>query len=256
MVSSDGTPIAVWRTGSGRPLVLVHGTTADHKRWAPVLPAFEEHFSVLAIDRRGRGGSGDSDAYGLEQEYEDVAAVVEWAGSDVFLVGHSYGGLCSLEAARLTQNVERLVLYEPPLGFGRSRPDVVARLAALSAAGEHDELVAYFMTEVAGQPPDQVEVLRTLPAWQARVAAAATIAREERASREYVFAPHRFRELRVPTLFLLGSESPKAFHDAADAVLDALQDCRLVVMPGQRHAAMDTATDVFTSEVLRFLTDG
>jgi hypothetical protein len=33
----------------------------------------------------------------------------------------------------------------------------------------------------------------------------------------------------------------------------ALPDCRLVVMPGQRHAAMDTATDLFTAKVLGFL---
>jgi hypothetical protein len=35
----------------------------------------------------------------------------------------------------------------------------------------------------------------------------------------------------------------------------ALPDCRLVVMPGQRHAAIDTATELFVSEVLGFLGD-
>ena len=58
LVSSDGTPIAVWRSGEGPPLVLVHGAAADHTRWRPVLPALEERFTVLAMDRRGRGGSG------------------------------------------------------------------------------------------------------------------------------------------------------------------------------------------------------
>jgi pimeloyl-ACP methyl ester carboxylesterase len=37
------------------------------------------------------------------------------------------------------------------------------------------------------------------------------------------------------------------------AVQAALPDCRVVVMPGQRHAAMDTATELFTGEVLAFL---
>src|SRR5688572_26807167 len=75
VISPDGTAIAVWRSGAGPPLVLVHGTTADHSRWAPVVPALEERFTVLAIDRRGRGRSGDADHYALERESEDVAAV-------------------------------------------------------------------------------------------------------------------------------------------------------------------------------------
>jgi pimeloyl-ACP methyl ester carboxylesterase len=95
--------------------------------------------------------------------------------------------------------------------------------------------------------------MRSLPAWEARRAAAHTIPREERANREYVFDPDRFRELRVPTLFLLGGDSPPLFSVAADAVRAALPDCRVAVMEGQRHAAMDTGTAVFTREVLGFL---
>jgi pimeloyl-ACP methyl ester carboxylesterase len=30
VISKDGTTIAYWRSGKGPPLVLVHGTTADH----------------------------------------------------------------------------------------------------------------------------------------------------------------------------------------------------------------------------------
>jgi pimeloyl-ACP methyl ester carboxylesterase len=253
VTSADGTQIAVWRSGEGRPLVLVHGTTADHSRWAPVLPAFEAQVTVLMLDRRGRGRSGDAETYELEREFEDVLAVIEWVGEDVALLGHSYGGTCALEAALLTDRIEKLVLYEPPLGFVSPPPAVVGQLESLLAAGEHDELVAYFMSEVAGLSPDQVELLRSLPAWDARIAAAGTIPREERANREYVFEPRRFRGLDLPVLFLEGGDSPEAFKQAGDAVHDALPDCRVVVLEGQRHAAMDTATELFTAEVLRFL---
>jgi pimeloyl-ACP methyl ester carboxylesterase len=253
VVSADGTLIAVWRSGEGPPLVLVHGTAADHSRWAPALPALEARFTVLAVDRRGRGESGDATDYALEREVEDVAAVVESAGDDVSLLGHSYGGVCSLEAALQTGRLRRLILYEPPLGFLASPPEVVSRLQALSASGDEDELVAYFMREVAGLPPEQVELMRSLPAWRARLAAAGTIPREERANREYAFDPARFRRLEVPTLFLVGGESPAAFGAAAEAVQSALPDCRTVVMPGQRHAAMDTGTDLFLNEVESFL---
>ena len=49
--------IAYQRAGQGPPLVLVHGTADDHNRWLPLLPALAEHFTVYALDRRGRGGS-------------------------------------------------------------------------------------------------------------------------------------------------------------------------------------------------------
>ena len=116
VVSQDGTPIAVWRSGEGPPLVLIHGAAADHNRWAPVLPALEERFTVFAIDRRGRGRSGDASDYALEREYEDVVAVVEAAGEGVDVLGPSYGGICALEAALLSDRIRELVRYEPPMG--------------------------------------------------------------------------------------------------------------------------------------------
>jgi pimeloyl-ACP methyl ester carboxylesterase len=253
VTSSDGTPIAAWQSGAGPPLVLVHGAAADHSRWAPVLPALAERFTVLAVDRRGRGQSGDAEAYAIEREFEDVVAVVEAADDDVCVLGHSYGGICAVEAALLTARVRKLVLYEAPMGFLRSPPHVVERLQALLEAGQRDELVAYFMGQVAGLPAEQVEFLRSLPAWEARLAVAHTIPREERASREYVFDGVRFRALDVPTLFLQGGDSPNPFRQAGEALQDALPDCRIAVMPGQRHAAMDTGTELFTAEVLGFL---
>src|SRR5680860_470184 len=53
--SRDGTSIGYWRSGQGRPMVLVHGTTADHSRWRTVLPLLQPHATVHAVDRRGRG---------------------------------------------------------------------------------------------------------------------------------------------------------------------------------------------------------
>lgn len=253
VVSADGTPIAVWRSGAGPALVLVHGATADHGRWAPALPALEEHFTVLAMDRRGRGRSGDADDYALEREAEDVVAVVELAGEEVGLLGHSHGGVCAVEAALLTDALEKLILYEPPMGFVVAPPEVVSRLEELLEAGEREELLTMFMREVAGLPEEQIDVMRSLPAWQARLAAADTIPREERANREYVWEPDRFRELHVPTLYLQGGDSPAPFVKAGEALASALPDCRVVVMPGHSHAAIDTGTDLFTSEVLSFL---
>ena len=115
--SADATPIAYSRTGNGLPLVLVHGISADASRWAPVMPALEERYTVFAMDRRGRGESSDGAAYGLEREFDDVAALVDAAAASaaapVSLLGHSYGGLCALYATLRTPRVNKLVVYEP-----------------------------------------------------------------------------------------------------------------------------------------------
>jgi pimeloyl-ACP methyl ester carboxylesterase len=257
VTSKDGTPIACWRSGEGPPLVLVHGTAADHGRWRPVLPAFEERFTVCTVDRRGRGGSGDSEDYALEREFEDVAAVVDSLGESVNLLGHSYGALCALEAALLASNVRLLVLYDPGVEVAGQEiypHEVIERLEVLLGAGDRDGVVATTMREVAGLPPETVEYMRSQPVWQARVDAAHTIPRELRAVKAYSLDPERFRDLRVPTLLLSGGDSPAALRKAAEAVDEVLPDSRIVVMPGQGHAAMDTGTDLFTTEVLHFLT--
>lgn len=253
--SRDGTQIACWRSGSGPSLVLVHGTTADHTRWSPVSPAFEKKFTVYAIDRRGRGQSGDTLPYAIEREFEDVAAVIDSIQGPVHLVAHSYGAICSLEAALLTKNIARLVLYEPPIpaGIDIYPPGASQRIMALVDKGDHEGAVVAFFREIVRMPDKELEMFRSLPVWQARVAAAHTIPREMQADERYKFAPARFKELNLPTLLLLGGNSPPFFRAAVELVRKALPDSRVVVMPGQEHAAMNTAPELFTAEVMKFL---
>lgn len=258
ITSRDGTRIGYERTGTGSPLVLVHGGTADRTRWAPVLPALAEHFTLYAIDRRGRGASGDADAYALEREFEDVTAVVDAIGGPVDLLGHSFGGVCALGAARRTPSVRRLVLYEPPRTgvAGTIPPAVASRMASLLAAGDRDGVVTTFMREIVQVPPHELEKLRSVPAWQGRVAAAHTILREVHAlEQQPPLDPSGFAGFRIPTMLLLGGDSPPLEKANTEALHAALPDSRIVVMPGQRHIAMNTAPDLFVREVLAFLTE-
>lgn len=254
IVSKDGTTIAFARSGSGPRLVLVHGTTADHTRWKPLLPQLETHFTVYAVDRRGRGGSGDAASYAIEREFEDIAALVSAIDDRVLLLGHSYGAVCALEAAFQTTNLKKLALYEPPIRTAESfyPPGTVERLQALLDSGDHDSVVSTFFREVVRAPEEEIRMLRALPNWPARVAAAHTIPREMRINDAYRFAPARFSAMSVPTLLLLGGSSPPMFKSAVEAVRDALPDARVVVMPGQQHTAMNTAPDLFLREVLDF----
>src|SRR5690242_14877768 len=104
VTSKDGTPLALWKSGVGPSLVAVHGACADHTAWDSVVPLLADTFTVYAMDRRGRGASGDAPRYALEREFEDVAAAVDALPGPVHLYGHSFGGICAVEAAMRTRN--------------------------------------------------------------------------------------------------------------------------------------------------------
>jgi pimeloyl-ACP methyl ester carboxylesterase len=261
VIAPDGMRIAYRRAGDGPPLVLVHGTADDHTRWLPLLPALGERFTVYAIDRRGRGGSGSYDpaTYRIEREFADVAAVVDAIGEPAHLLGHSFGALCSLEAALLTDRLRKLVLYEPPIlipdGEPLIPPEAVTKLEALLAAGDEEGVLLAFAREIVGVPEDVIAMWRAAPEWQASVEMAPTIVAEVRAVGDYVFDPARFRDLATPTLLLLGGESPPFFTVATEAVAAALPHDRLEVLPGQGHIAMDTVPELFLETVVGFLAE-
>jgi pimeloyl-ACP methyl ester carboxylesterase len=260
LLAPDGTRIAYQRAGDGPPLVLVHGTADTHTLWSALLPTLAERFTVYALDRRGRGGSDAYDAatYAIDDEFADVAAVVDAVGEPTHLLGHSYGALCSLEAALRTDNLRTLVLYEPPILIGEPfvGPEAVTRLEALLAAGDREGVLLTFAREFAQLPEEAIAAFRAMPEWPASVETAPTIVAEVRAVRDYRFDPARFRELTTPTLLLLGSESPPYLQTATEAVAAALPQDRLTILAGQGHLAMYTAPDRFLEEVVGFLNEG
>jgi len=132
-------------------------------------------------------------------------------------------------------------------------PEVVSKIQALLDGGEREGALTTFMQDIVHVPPHEMEILRSAPNWSARVAAAHTMLRELRGSNEYVFEPTRFRDLRIPTLLLLGGDSPAYFKTAIEAVHAALPASQARIMPGQHHAAINTAPELFTREVVEFL---
>lgn len=255
ITSYDGTPIGFRRSGTGRPLVLVHGTTADHRRWSGISPRFEEHFTVYAMDRLGRGASGDRSDYHLMREAEDVAAVVDSIGEPVFLLAHSYGAVCSLEASLLSGNIGRLILYEPPIptGLPMYPPGLPDRIQALSDSGNLEQGLEFFMREVVRMPEHELASYRQLDMWPNRIQLVPTIPREMTLDRSYQFEPEKFANHQIPTLLMLGGDSPPLFQQAVKALEAALPNSQTAVLPGQQHIAMDTAPELFVKEVLDFL---
>ncbi|SRX96138.1 putative hydrolase or acyltransferase of alpha/beta superfamily [Natronococcus occultus SP4] [Mycobacterium shimoidei] len=134
VTSPDGTVVGYESVGAGPHLLLVHGSTGTRARWSVVTPTLAQRYSVHAMDRRGRGlSTAEAEPYSLAREAEDVAAVAEAVGGDVYVIGHSYGALAVLEAALITSAFRRIMLYEPPIpspGLEVTSPEGMASEAA------------------------------------------------------------------------------------------------------------------------------
>lgn len=250
VISTDGTEIAFWRMGKGPPLVLVHGALADHETgWCDVVDELSRSFTVLAMDRRGRGASGEPQPHSIEKAYDDIVAVIDAAGEQVNVLGHSYGANLVLGAALRSERVRRLVLYEPQPKSKRD-PEHADALDAFIRAGD---LEGFFDT-FFGVPPERNGRLRASPKWDEWVKFARATAADRRAFANYVVEPAMFQGLSVPTLFLLGEKSPTPVTAVSQRLAAAIPDSRTVVLPGQGHFAINSTPDLFCAEVIAFLT--
>jgi pimeloyl-ACP methyl ester carboxylesterase len=249
----DGVRIACEVSGEGPPLVLVHG--AGSARWSfdAVRPHLEDRFTVIAIDRRGRGQSTDADDYALQREYEDVAAVVRDAGPDALLMGHSYGGLVAAGAAA-ELDLPSLALYEAAMGGVLADAATVERWEGLIEEGDRETVVREFLRDIAGYDDGAIEQLERTPLWEQRTRLAHTVPRELRAELAHAFDPSPLGEIQAPTLLLVGSESPDWAVRSVAAYADAIPNSNVKTLDGQGHAANMTAPDLLASELTRFLT--
>ncbi len=268
VTSPDGTPIAVFESGRAtpgtRPLVLVHGTTSDHLTFRMVGPLLGTRRRLYAIDRRGRGASGDApDDYSIVREFEDLAAVAEGLAAEldgpVDVVGHSFGGRCGLGASLLTRSVERIVSYEgaPPRDGGPEaayEPGwLTTRLREDLDRGDLEGLLERFMRTVVRMNDEGMRRFRADPVWPLRVAAAPTILRELEASNDPVAALEALSHVDRPVLQILGSASPAAFGINTRALAARLPNSRLVTIDGAAHAAQHTHPDAFVAAIEAFL---
>lgn len=190
--------------------------------------------------------------HSVEDESRDVAAVIETLGEPVFLLGHSYGAQVALAAAAMVPDrVRKLVLYEPPWP-GVVGKAVVARLDEPARAGDWDRFAVTFFRDILSVPADELEELRATELWPPIVADAEASLGDVRALSRYDFDADRFRELRVPVMLQIGTESRRRLY-ATDALAAALPDVHLEALPGQAHEAMTTAPEQYADSVSHFL---
>jgi pimeloyl-ACP methyl ester carboxylesterase len=256
--SRDGTVISYRRAGTGPPLLLVHGTSAIARRWGPMLRTLAADFTIYEMDRRGYGESGDAATYAIEDEFDDIAAcLAAVADGPADVVAHSYGALCALEAARRSAQVRRLVLHEPPIAIDPEaycRPGLVAAMRARIARRDNDGAVTVFATEVLQIPPDELAVMKRLAMWSDVVNGAPVVLRELESAARYKLRPEDFQRWSIPTLLLLGGESPSQYRETAKTLGAALPGSSIRVLPGQHHLGIKMAPALFARAIRDFLT--
>ncbi|NUR58267.1 MAG: alpha/beta hydrolase [Catenulispora sp.] len=118
-IATSQTTIHGVRSGSGPPVLLLHGVPETHLMWHRVVPTLAERFTVVATDLRGYGASGkpastaDHGPYRMRMLARDQVEVMASLGFERFaVVGHDRGARCAYRMAL-------------------DHPDVVDRLAVL-----------------------------------------------------------------------------------------------------------------------------
>lgn len=252
--SSDGVPIACEVSGEGPALVLVHGAGSARSGFDSLRPLLEGSFTVVAVDRRGRGGSGDTEReYSVDSEFADVAAVMADAGEGAVLFGHSYGALVAAGAARLVPRLTKLVLYEPPMGGVLAGKGWIERYEKQLESGRRAAAVGEFLRQVGGYSEAEIAAMHDTPAWTMRLAAAATVPRELRAEHALALDGLGLARLRTSCLLLVGSHSPAWAHRSTEAYAAALPDVRVERLEGHGHGGVVSAPELVAGKLIDFL---
>jgi pimeloyl-ACP methyl ester carboxylesterase len=253
VISTDGTPIAYDREGSGPALVLVDGAMC-YRAAGPMRPLASlliGHFTVFTYDRRGRGESGDTLPYAVEREVEDLQAVIGEAGGTAALYAMSSGGGLALATAAAGPGVTRMALYEPPylagVEDGTRIKEYTARLGEVLQDGRRGDAIALFMTNV-GIPEQVVAGMRRGPGWAALEAIAPTLAYDDALLTGGVVPAGL--PIGVPTLVVSGSASPDSLQQAARDTAAAYPVGEHRSLPGQTH---DVRPDAIAPVLIDFL---
>jgi pimeloyl-ACP methyl ester carboxylesterase len=245
-----GGKLAYTKTGSGPPLILVHGSPGDGRSWSPVAPRLTDQFRVLTPDLPGYGGSdalpvavpGRTAAMGAA-----VGELIATCREPVRLCGHSYGGNVALHAAiSHAERVHSLTLFEPVffrslhLTGDKDAFEEAARFFSVYAdrvaAGEPEmvgEMIDYWFGPgaFAGMPASVRGYL---------IGSAASNGADVRASFAETLTVEDLVGFTRPLLIAYGSNSPAVVEAIVRALAGLLRQARMVGVPGANHGMLDS----------------
>ena len=253
--SKDGTRIGFVRFGSGPAIVFVHGSLSTHGDWFQVAKSLASQFTCILMDRRGHGLSSDGSAvYSIEHEYDDIATVLEVAGTGTSLVAHSFGATCALGGA-MRAPVAKMVLYEPPLSVGGPVAGKALDDYCRAVNAERlEEALEIGMKEFVGLPPAQIAAMRRSSIWPKLAALVPTWPRELEEMDGLGRNVDGYSRIASPTLLLVGSESAHhPFKDSIAALARILPHVQVATLQGQSHMALRLAPQAVTQQIASFL---
>ncbi|WP_458246932.1 alpha/beta fold hydrolase [Streptomyces sp. MAI_2237] len=241
VVSRDGTTIAYEKAGQGPPIVLLGGGFRDHTAFDTLVPHLADHLTVYAYDRRGRGQSGDSPAYAVQREIEDMEAVIADAGGRAAVFGGSSGAILALRAALAGAPISKLALLEPPYrvpGFRTPPADFAERLDALLAEGRRGEAVEYFLAQNVGFPQAWIKEWKDSPLWPSNEALAHTLPYDTAVMGDGRVPVEELAGLPLETLVVNSDHTGDWLLAAAKATAAALPGGRRLELPGVWHRVL------------------
>lgn len=254
--AADGIELAVRSTGSGCPLLLVHGSNGGLDSWDDLAPKFADH-QVWRYARRGYPPSGAAPPGNtFAAEADDLLLIARRAAADaeqrVNVVGSSYGASVALHAAlRSTADIASLALLEPPLLLcGTRLAPVVAEYRELFDAGHYRAALELFLREAARLPDELLDAGPPVPNDPA--AAAAALGDLEAMAADSCDV-QRWSAIDVPVLLMGGADSwdplPQGMRDLADV----LQDVQRVSWEGKSHLTLASPPDLVAGRLRAFL---
>jgi pimeloyl-ACP methyl ester carboxylesterase len=224
-------------TGTGEPLVLVHGLSGSGRWWAKNVSALAERYRVYVVDLAGFGRSRAARRVALENSGVFLGRWMSSVGIErASIVGHSMGGLIAASlAADDPERVDRLALVNAA-ALPISRANVVLRFG--------------LARELISLPPAFLPVMLTdgLRAGPVSVMGAA---------RDLLHTDIRSKlnEVTSPTLIVWGARDQLLPLELGVQLSAAVPDARLHAIPNAGHNPMWDQPADFNRVILDFLSE-